>query len=303
MRTFVAACLFVSLVPACSSDWGEGTYEPPVHPDDPGGSTGGEDPGRGEDPGGGEDPGETPSTTIRLAGGPVDVEVPFKFWTEANGTDRIGALSIASPTGTATYQGEPYTLYVDTFTKEPPFTYYSAWGVGAHGLFRAWFYCTENSVAWIYTMAPGQEGTFEEGDGGHCTEQVGTTAATIELPAMAMEYPTALIDSVDLDGAQIQLAGGTPGWIATGDRRAVILPWARSDDPDANLVELDTMFWDAAAGTLGLGTIDVAADEPGGAHVVAKTGLDLGTLAFSDAELVVDAAVTVRELPAPDGDE
>src|SRR5688500_16989515 len=110
MRTIFIALLIAASSPACDNDYGEGTFIPPDNA--PPGNDDDDEPS-GPDSGTPDEDG----TTIRIAATSIDTEVPFMFSTTAAGSDRFGDLSITAPTGTATYGGEPYRLYVYYFEK------------------------------------------------------------------------------------------------------------------------------------------------------------------------------------------
>jgi hypothetical protein len=291
MRTVLSVLLLAALVPACRSDYGQGNYDR---------DNGGDDDDDSGEPDGGDSP-DGGATSIQIGATSGEAEVPFTFSVEASGYDRFGAISIDAPGGTAEFGGETYGLFVTSFDKTPPYNTYAAWGIGPNGFFAAWFYCYENGLYWIYSVAPGMEEMFEEADGGECTEIFGASTRTVELPALAMDFPAELVDSVAIAGDAVTFAGGAPGTLSIEGKELTILPWARYDWWEDGHIELDTLIYDAAAGTLSLGNLAVGGEGDQANTVRVSMGLTIPALERSTEIHELPAEVTIQDAGGGEG--
>ncbi|MBI4702225.1 MAG: hypothetical protein HY744_13940 [Deltaproteobacteria bacterium] len=187
----------------------------------------------------------------RIVIGPTQGELalPFSFSAQATGTSFVGKVNVDGAAGTVELGGTSYGVVV--YEKQPfkDYRLYQTLAVGSERWYVLWLYCLKGGLESIYYEGTDGKPIEVEASNGACAESDGASTAHVSFPAVDMPWPP-LIDGYTIEGAQMHLAGSSPGTVELPGGSFTVLGFSEvdctKDCGKPGWWELHALLWDGA---------------------------------------------------------
>jgi hypothetical protein len=190
---------------------------------------------------------------LRIGATSGDLTLDYTVSIQGTGPAAIGRVDIAGNVGTVTVAGT--SLSAVSFERQPwpgfGYTLFQTLIVAPDRWYVAWFYCRGGSLEHVYYE--GTDGTrLDDGPAsGTCVDELRTTVARVELPALEMPLP-APTTGYTVSGENVQITADGRGWVRLGGITMTALIFEHVDCStqcgSPGWYELHSVLWDEIGG-------------------------------------------------------